>query len=313
MLASAVTSSCVVAGPKDQKETQIVIPAAKDRGAVVQDHFYSTRLKTAVDLLVYLPANYSNDASVRYRVVYLLHGRGDSMRAWLEAKPELDRLIHSGRIPPLIAVMPDAPFSRRASYYVDSEYSGLRDGAELPEGQPVESVFTTELLAHVDARYRTRPDRDGRIVAGYSMGGYGALRFALSHPELFSRAIVLSPAVYVPLPPAASSTREFGAFGRGPMIFDGAVYEAKNYPALLPMFERTGLRLTLFVAVGDQEPAVSDPAEATHDLDYEAHTLYNRLRRVPKLDIRFRVVGGGHGWDTWRPCFADGLEYLFAR
>ena len=47
------------------------------------------------------------------------------------------------------------------------------------------------------------------------MGGYGALRYSLAHPDLFGAAIVLSPAVYFPEPPSDSSTREFGAFGKG--------------------------------------------------------------------------------------------------
>lgn len=56
----------------------------------------------------------------------------------------------------------------------------------------------------------------------------------MTHPELFGAAIVLSPAIYLPLPPKDSSTREFGAFGRGSKLFDDEVYKAKNYPAIIP-------------------------------------------------------------------------------
>ena len=115
----------------------------------------------------------------RYPVLYLLHGRGDSKSAWTQMKGTLDELIASGDIQPTIAIMPDAPWSSRASYYVDSAYTGA------DPGRPVETAFTKDLIAHVDATYRTVANRTGRGVAGYSMGGYGAIRYSLAHPDLF--------------------------------------------------------------------------------------------------------------------------------
>jgi enterochelin esterase-like enzyme len=212
----------------------------------------------------------------------------------------LDQLIAERRIPPIIAIAPDAPSSQRAGYFVDSQYAG---------GARMESALTRDLISHVDATYRTIAQRRGRIIAGYSMGGYGALRCGLAHPGLFGAAVVLSPAVYVPLPPQGSSTREFGAFGRGSLRFDNAIYQELNYPALLPGFAVQQLPLAMFIAVGDREMAHADPAEAIHDLDYEAHTLYNRVRRVPGISAQFRVLGGGHDWTVWQPALTEGVEF----
>jgi enterochelin esterase-like enzyme len=232
------------------------------------------------------------------------------MSAWTTIKPDLDQLIAAGRIPPVIAVMPDAPSNHRAGYYIDSQFTGS-SSVEQTRGESVESAFTQDLIAHIDATYPTHSDRSERIVAGYSMGGYGAIRYALAHPELFSAAIVLSPAVYVPLPPKDSSTREFGAFGRGSILFDEDIYASKNYPAIIPAFEATGLSLAMFIAVGDDEHALANPDESAHDLDYEAHTLYNKIRRVPHISAQLRVVDGGHNWETWRPTFIEGIQYVF--
>jgi len=192
-------------------------------GTITSASFHSATLGEDVAYNVYLPAGYAETAR-QYPVIYLLHGRGDSMSAWTQMKGELDQLIADGSIPATIAIMPDAPWSSRASYYVDSAYLG-RD-----PGRPVETAFTTDLINHVDTTYRTIASRDGRIVGGYSMGGYGAIRYSIAHPDLFAASIVLSPAVYFPLPPRDSSTREFGAFGRGHSLFDGGVYRALNYP-----------------------------------------------------------------------------------
>ena len=281
-------------------------------GTVTPQAFASASLKQDLAYLLYLPPGYEASGKVKYPVLYLLHGRGDKMAAWTTIKPDLDQLIMAGRIPRVIAIMPDAPASRRAGYYIDSQFTGSEQ-PKLPAGESMESAFTKDLIAHVDANYPTRAGRNGRIVAGYSMGGYGALRYSLAHPELFGAAIVLSPAVYYPLPPPDSSTREFGAFGNGAQIFDAKIYTALNYPALIPAFTARELPLIMFIAVGDDETALTDPAEAVHDLDYEAHTLYNHLRRTKGVTAQLRVIDGGHNWKTWRPTFIEGVKYVFAK
>ena len=284
--------------------------AAEPAGTVESHACASAIFGHDISYQLYLPPGYVSDGSVRYPVLYLLHGRGDKMTAWTTIKTDLDRLIGEQRIPAVIAIMPDAPSSRRAGYYIDSQFTGAND---LPAGEAVESAFTCDLVAHVDASYPTRPDRNNRIVGGYSMGGYGALRYSLAHPELFGAALVLSPAVYFPLPPPDSSTREFGAFGRGARVFDEAIYMARNYPAMIPAFTATKLPLVMFIAVGDDEQALANSTEAAHDLDYEAHTLYNKIRRVPGIVAQLRVVDGTHNWDTWRPTFIEGVEYVLTR
>jgi len=285
--------------------------ASSPEGSVTATAFFSATLGQEIRYQVYHPAGYPDGAD-RYPVLYLLHGRGDTFTAWLHVKPDLDRLIAAGLIPPLIAIMPDAPSSRRAGYYIDSEFAPADPEAPLPAGEKVESAFTADLIAHVDATYRTVADRTGRLVGGYSMGGYGALRYVLAHPRLFRGALVLSPAVYHPLPPSHSSTREFGAFGRGDQVFVDAIYREKNYPALVPGFSATGLSIDLFIAVGDDEGANPDPEDAIHDLDYEAHTLYNRLRRVPHIRAELRVINGRHNWNAWQRMFVEGIQHLFA-
>ncbi|RVX42561.1 S-formylglutathione hydrolase FrmB [Nonomuraea polychroma] len=251
----------------------------------------------------YLPYGYDRGAA-RHPVLYLLHGRGDTMQAWTRVKTVLDDMIRTKRIPPVIAVMPDAPWSERGNWYADSRYTG----ADLP-GRPVETALTRDLVAHVDATYRTAPIREARLVGGYSMGGAGALRFALAHQDVFSAAAVLSPAVYTPLPPSDSSTRDYGAFGRGEEKFSDEVYRELAYPALLPGLN-PDLPVRLFVAVGDDEYANPDPADARHDLDFESAALYNAARRSPALSAQLRVMDGGHDWSVWTPAFEQAMAEL---
>ncbi|WP_329002587.1 alpha/beta hydrolase-fold protein [Kribbella sp. NBC_00709] len=264
----------------------------------------SATLGEDINYNVYLPAGY-DESTRRYPVVYLLHGRGDSMSAWTQMKSRLDELIGAGEIPPTIAIMPDAPWSSRAGWYVDSAYKGS------DPGRPVETAFFRDFVPQIDATYRTIADRTGRAIAGYSMGGAGALRYSLAHPDVFGAAIALSPAVYFPLPPSDSSTRDFGAFGKGKDPFSEATYLKLNWPATLKSFAATGLKSHLYIAVGDDEYKNPKAIDATHDLDFEAHLVFNQATRVPNLTSEFRVVDGGHDWDVWGPTFAEGAKYIF--
>jgi enterochelin esterase-like enzyme len=205
LTAATLVGSLVV--PGSTAAPTVDVSTAAEPGTIAPAAVRSATLGEDINYNVYLPAEYE-ESDRRYPVIYLLHGRGDSMSAWTQVKSRLDELIGSGEIPPTIAIMPDAPWSSRASWYVDSAYTGA------DPGRPVETALLEDLVPHVDATYRTIADRTGRAVAGYSMGGAGALRYSLAHPDLFGAAIALSPAVYFPLPPSDSSTREFGAFGR---------------------------------------------------------------------------------------------------
>lgn len=200
--------------------------------------------------------------------------------------------------------MPDAPWSERGNWYVDSRYTG----GDIP-GRPVETALTRDLVNHVDATYRTAATRTARIVGGYSMGGAGALRYTLAHQDLFGGALVLSPAVYTPLPPGDSSARDYGAFGLGGEKFDDEVYQRLNYPRLLTEVD-PDLPVRLFIAVGDDEYANPDPADARHDLDFESEALYNAARRVPGVSAQMRILDGGHDWSVWGPAFEQGMADL---
>jgi enterochelin esterase-like enzyme len=246
----------------------------------------SAALDDDIHYLVAIP-----DGDGPFPVVYLLHGRGDNAESWGPVLDELDGL------PPFIAVFPDAPWSDRASYYVDSAH---------PDGHPVETALVRELVPHVDATYPTIAERGARTISGYSMGGAGAVRLGLAHPELFATAVALSPAVYLPEPPLGSSARQGGAFGVPGELFDGARYRELAYPALLEHFP-DDLPLRLFVTVGDHEPPHPGVPESL-SMAAQAAELATRAGQVPGIDASYSEYPGGHDFDVWRPSLLDGLR-----
>ena len=132
-------------------------------------------------LPIYLPPGYDDDPKRRYPVIYVLAGHGGSgplmlaPSAWGESFPErIDRLIVSGAMPPVIAVLPDCWTIFGGAQYINSTALGR-----------YEDYLTDELIPYVDAMYRTLAERQHRGITGKSSGGYGAMVQAMRHPELF--------------------------------------------------------------------------------------------------------------------------------
>ncbi len=141
---------------------------------------------------VYLPPGYDENPQRRYPVVVVLTGYGSSgplllnLRPWDESLPQqLDRLINSGAMPPIIVVMPDCWTRFGGSQYLNSSATGR-----------YEDYLIQEVVPFVDAHYRTLPEAAHRGIMGKSSGGYGALVQAMHHPEVFGAAACHSGDMY---------------------------------------------------------------------------------------------------------------------
>ena len=129
---------------------------------------------------VVLPPRYGliTTRRIRYPVLYLLHGWSGDYNSW----PRQTALLQHAAEYQMIIVTPEGG----NGWYTDS--------ATVPSDQ-YETHVVRELIADVDSRFRTIADRRGRSIAGASMGGYGALKFGLKHPEKFSFAASMSGAL----------------------------------------------------------------------------------------------------------------------
>jgi len=163
-------------------------------GQIVTDTITSEALKgnrlgdpDTRDITIYLPPSYASSDKV-YPVIYLLHGFGGNERSYVDEVGELlavfliDGLINTGSLKEVIIVMPNAKNKYGGSFYLNSELTGN-----------YEDYIADELVDYIDIKYRTIRDRDGRAIAGASMGGYGSITLAMKHPETFSAIASLSP------------------------------------------------------------------------------------------------------------------------
>ena len=134
---------------------------------------------------IYLPPSYDSAPDRRYPAIYLLHGIYDDYGVWLEnydVPTILDRLIASGEIPELVAVMPNGGNRYGGGYYRNSPVSGNWG-----------DYIVDDLVGFVDAQYRTIDAEESRAIAGHSMGGYGALHLAMTRPGVFTTVWAISP------------------------------------------------------------------------------------------------------------------------
>lgn len=139
----------------------------------------SKKMHRNISVAVVFPAGYSKNKKA-YPVLYLLHGGAGSFRDWLSKTPDKFLVHRLADQYQLIIVTPDAG---PISYYFDSP---------LDSNSQYETFVSRELVENIDANYRTIPDRKGRVIAGLSMGGHGAIYIAAKHPELYCAAASMS-------------------------------------------------------------------------------------------------------------------------
>ncbi len=125
-----------------------------------------------VGYCLYLPPGYEENTDTRYPVIYNLHGNGGNEFHSFEDIAVLHEGILAGKWPPMIMALPNGGTS---TFYKDSW-----DGKF-----PIETMFITEFIPHIDASFRTIASRAGRCIEGFSMGGRGSLRLAMKYPDLF--------------------------------------------------------------------------------------------------------------------------------
>ena len=156
---------------------QWVTPAV-EAPRVSHHTFTSVAAATRVSYHLYKPAAYDRQTDQRFPVVYWLHGSEGGVQGISLLSKYVDAAIDAGQVPPFLVVFVNG---LRLGMYVD-----WKNGSA-----PIESVIIKDLIPHIDASYRTIPNRKGRLLDGFSMGGYGAARLGFKYPELFGAVSIM--------------------------------------------------------------------------------------------------------------------------
>lgn len=181
------------------------------------------------DVIVFLPPGYERDTHRRYPVLYALHGFSIGAEQWtreIHAPQTIEGAFALGAHE-MIVVLPDSKTAFGGSMYSSSVTTG-----------DFESYIARDVVSYIDAHYRTIPKRLSRGLAGHSMGGYGAARIGMKHPDVFGSLYIMSPCCLSPRPaqgPNAGAEKE--------KAFENAVASFKSPAdaADLPFFARAQL------------------------------------------------------------------------
>jgi putative tributyrin esterase len=202
-------------------------------------------------------------------VVYLLHGGGGGFRDWSNYS-DVASFAERG----LLLVMPEG----ESSYYTN---------AVNPPQDRFEDYIAHDLISDVESRFPVAAGRANRVIIGISMGGFGAVKIGLRHPDLFSFVEGLSSAIDVPR--RAFSIKRLQQSRHYNSIFgpSGSLTRRDNDPFVLARSAKPAVAPYFFLTCGEQEGLLP----ANREL---AALLTQRHFR-----FEFHTVRGGHDWNQW--------------
>lgn len=244
---------------------------------VILDSIYAPSISRYCAYNVLLPDGYSRSAH-QYPSLYLLHGFNQDHHSWIKST----RLVEHAAGVPWIIITPDT----KNSWFTNSASD---------EKLKYEDLLIKDIIPTVERKYRVRPDRASRAVAGLSMGGYGALKYALKYPGHFSFAAALSPSIQFPAGledsaivarrSAASNASVRAAFGdvRNSVWNDNDIFELLKRPVAVPL-------PYIYLSVGSQD-GIPEIIEQTHELA--------RILRSKSIPFEMHESLGSHDWLFW--------------
>jgi S-formylglutathione hydrolase FrmB len=206
-------------------------------------------------------------------VIYLLHGypgtARDAFRSGLAAI--LNRRLAEG-YPPVVVACPDG----NGEHHADTEWANSRNGSDRVMSRVLSDVAAVE--------GNRRRSRALRVIAGFSMGGYGAMNIAMQNPGMFGSVVTISGYFVV--------NDLSGMFGGSPAV------RKRNDPSAHPGWAR-GMTVILEEDAHDPLPLVRG----------QAARMAGRLRRAA-VRARLRIMPGSHSWAYALRALQDALTHL---
>ncbi|MGA2388286.1 MAG: alpha/beta hydrolase family protein [Candidatus Sulfotelmatobacter sp.] len=254
-------------------------------------------LKHPVRYCVYVPDSYDADASKTprqdYPVLYYLHGLGGNEQQLFNdgGWTLLDGLRRKHKISDFLIVAPDGG----KTFYINSADGKTR----------YSDFFLQEFIPYIEGKYHVSKARSGRAITGISMGGYGALRFAFSHPELFAAVSAQSPALTTESPKEIDTSMQSDP-SRAKLMIDvfgdpiNLAHWRENDPLVLARQNATNLRgLAIYFNCGQED---------NYGFEKGAEVLQDELKKE-KVKHEYRSYPGDHSAEYFTSHFDEVIEF----
>ena len=261
------------------------------------DALNSRILKHSIHYCVYLPASYDSGATKHpgqeYPVLYFLHGLGDNEQTLFNSGgwTLLDDLRRQHKMGEFLIVAPEGG----RTFYINSADGSVR----------YSDFFLQEFIPMIETKYRISKGRNNRAITGISMGGYGALRFAFAHPEIFSAVSAQSAALITESPQELDTAARSGApLGRVLAVVFGnpikAAHWKDNSPFVLAGRNQAGLRrLAIYFNCGQDD---------NYGFEKGAAALHEQLQKEG-VKHEYRPYPGDHSLSYFLAHFTEVMEF----
>lgn len=254
-------------------------------GNLEQVRYHSAENDMIRRLYVYTPYGYEpKKTKVKYPVLYLLHGGGGDEDAWSTLGRTcqiLDNLIASGKATPMLVVMPNGNPSQYASQTL-----GIPEKKDVKKYNSNFDNYTSlvnDIVPFIESRYNVIPGKNGRAVAGLSMGGGQSFYIGFRNVDKFSAVGIF-----------ASGLIGSSAIGGEP--FDAE----KHIPGMLSQPEKFNKFDVIYLSSGEQDNRIDGMKEFKSVLDSKGYK-----------GVVWEQWPGGHEWKVWRRDLAAFVQLIF--
>lgn len=267
--------------PSDPKQTWNGEERLRAPSGVLHETFDSKMLGKTVGYSIYLPKSYDKNTT-RYPVVYWLHGKNGDEARGTHIAHYLQQAIDNKLIREAIMVFPNGG---KESFYSDSFDGQLK----------IESMIINELIPAIDQKFRTLAERKGRVLEGFSMGGFGALKFACKYPEKFSSVVTFGGAFL----DQVNQPKERDATAYQLMFNQDLSYFNKNTPAYwcernAALVKQYNLKIRMAVGTRDGTRRYNERMHEvlnTLNIPHE-YLTYDEVRHIPRQYYDYDQGGG---------------------
>jgi S-formylglutathione hydrolase FrmB len=265
-----------------------------DGCTIIKTTVHSPSMKRDIETVILLPPTYDTQKEARFPVLYALPGMDAPYASFTDMAP----LRAALKTQPMIVV----------SFNVDKR-GWYIDATKKPD-----SLFTTfffdELIPHIDKTYRTKGDGQSRGVTGFSMGGYGAFHYMLSHPEKFASASSLSGAFAF----ASDQTHARRRDSVAPLL--GAYEENKDAYTRNAICPRLDTHISnntplppMYIHCGTEDGIIKEGRDLNAYLIAQNKKLTEQKK--PALTFSYKESAGEHKWPFWRDAMPDVIHFHY--
>ena len=255
--------------------------------------FKSGILRRPVRYCVMLPPNYGTETPKKYPVLYFLHGLGENEQTLLRSGGWglIEDLRRDHKVGDFLMIAPEG----RGSFFINSA-----DGHDR-----YNDFFLIEFLPYIETHYRVIRQRRSRGVTGLSMGGYGALRFAFAHPELFGSVSAQSPALITEAPRALNADLRNGGPLAGLLgrVFGNPInvpHWIENNPFELARKNQAQIRNeAIYINCGEQDE---------YGFAASAEQMHKQLQ-AENIKHEFHLYPGGHNAEYFLSHLGETIEF----